>query len=71
MTPTCAVMKRTSTIGCFSLMKWFDSLHKSTRVFLTMGIIFAVTGFGYDDYELKLFAVIFLLSGLASLVARR
>ena len=53
------------------MKKWFDSQRRSTKIFLTMGIVFTVTGLGYDDYELKLFGVIFLLCGLVSLVSRR
>ncbi|MBT5872593.1 MAG: DUF2964 family protein [Candidatus Latescibacteria bacterium] len=52
-------------------MKWFDSLKTATRVFLTLGTIWMVMGLAYDDYELKLFGVIFLLSGVVSLVTAR
>lgn len=50
--------------------KW-NALSKSSQVFLTLGIIWMVMGLGYDDYVLKLFGVIFLLSGLLSLVKER
>lgn len=51
-------------------MKWFDSLKTPTRVFLTLGTIWMIMGLAYD-YVLKLFGVIFLLSGMVSLVSAR